>query len=38
MEPTEAEKSRAFRTQILLYVIMGVFILAPLVIAWLRRK
>ena len=38
MEPTEAEKAKAFRTQILLYVIMGIFIFAPLVIYWLRRR
>jgi hypothetical protein len=38
MEPTEEEKSKAFRTQILLYVIMGVFIALPFLVAWLRRR
>lgn len=38
MEPTEAEKARAHRAQLIIYVVMGVFIVLPLVIAWLRRK
>jgi hypothetical protein len=41
MDQTEAEKAKAakvFRTQLLLYLIMGIFIFAPLLIYWLRKR
>ncbi len=41
MDPTDAEKAKAdkaFRAQLILYLVMGIFIFAPLVIYWLRRR
>jgi hypothetical protein len=38
MEPTEEEKAKAFRSQLLLYLIMGIFIFAPFVLYWMRRR
>jgi hypothetical protein len=41
MDPTAAEKAKAdkaFRYQFLLYLIMAVFIFAPLVVYWLRKR
>jgi hypothetical protein len=41
MDPTDAEKAKAdkaFRAQLILYLVMAIFILAPLVIYWLRRR
>ncbi len=38
MDPTEAAKAKAFRAQMLLYLIMGIFIFAPLVVYWLRHR
>jgi hypothetical protein len=37
MEPADENSAKARRAQVLLYVIMGLFILAPFVIYWLRR-
>ncbi len=38
MEPTQAQKAKAARAQLILYVVMGIFVLLPFVIYWLRRK
>ncbi len=38
MEPNEAEKAKAHRAQTIIYVVMGVFILLPLVIYWFKRR
>jgi hypothetical protein len=38
MEPTEAEKAKAHRAQVILYVVMGIFLLAPFVVYWIRRR
>ena len=38
MEPTEAEKAKAERVQLLLYVLMLVMVFAPLVIFLLRSR
>ncbi len=37
-EPTEAEKAKAFRAQLILYVVMGLMVLAPFVVYWLRGR
>jgi hypothetical protein len=37
MDPADENSTKAHRAQIILYVVMGLFILAPLVIYWLRR-
>ena len=41
MDQTDAEKAKAdkaFRFQLLLYLIMGIFIFAPSLIYWLRKR
>jgi hypothetical protein len=38
MEPTEAEKAKGQRAQLLLYVLMLVMVFAPLVIFLLRSR
>jgi len=41
MELTEAEKAKAakaYRAQLILYLVMGIFIFAPLVVYWLRHR
>ena len=41
MDQTDAEKAKAdkaFRAQLVLYLVMGIFIFTPLVIYWLRRR
>jgi hypothetical protein len=38
MEPTEAEKAKAFRHQVILYLVMAVFVAAPFIFYWLKRK
>jgi hypothetical protein len=38
MQPTEEEKARAHRAQVILYLVMGVFILLPLVVYWVRQR
>ena len=41
MDPTDAEKAKAdkaFRAQMILYLIMGIFIFTPLIIYWLRHR
>jgi predicted membrane channel-forming protein YqfA (hemolysin III family) len=37
MPPTDAEKAKARKAQIILYLLMGLFILAPLVLLWIHR-
>jgi hypothetical protein len=37
MDPADENSAKAHRTQLILYVIMGLFILAPFVVYWLRR-
>ena len=37
MDPVDDNEAKAHKAQILLYVIMGLFILAPFVVYWLRR-
>jgi hypothetical protein len=37
MKPADDNEAKAHRARILLYLIMGLFILAPFVIYWLRR-
>jgi hypothetical protein len=37
MDPSEKDAAKANRAQVLLYVIMGVFILLPFLVYWLRR-
>ena len=37
MAPPDDNEAKAHRAQVLLYVIMGLFILAPFLIYWLRR-
>ena len=37
MPPTEAEKAKAHRAQLILYVVMALFILMPLVVLWIHR-
>jgi hypothetical protein len=38
MEPTQAQKAKAQRAQLILYLVMGIFVLLPFVVYWLRRK
>jgi hypothetical protein len=38
MEPTAAEKAKAFRAQLILYLVMALFVAAPFIFYWLRRK
>ena len=41
MDSREVEKAKAdkaFRAQMILYLVMGIFIFAPFVIYWLRRR
>ena len=41
MNPSDVEKAKAdkaFRAQMILYLVMGIFIFAPLVIYWLRHR
>jgi len=41
MDPADVEKAKAdkaFRAQLILYLVMGIFIFTPLVIYWLRRR
>jgi hypothetical protein len=37
-ELTPAEQERAFRAQLILFIIMGVFIIAPFVAWWLLSR
>jgi hypothetical protein len=37
-EPTQAQKAKAWRAQLILYAVMGIFVLLPLVFYWLKRK
>jgi hypothetical protein len=37
MPPTDAEKAKGRRAEIILYTVMAVFILAPLVLYWIFR-
>jgi hypothetical protein len=34
----KAKADKAFRAQMILYLVMGIFIFAPLVIYWLRHR
>jgi hypothetical protein len=41
MNSSDAEKAKAdkaFRAQMILYLVMGIFIFAPLVVYWLRKR
>ena len=40
MEPTEAQKAKARRAEVILYAVMGILILAPLILYWIfgRKK
>lgn len=38
MEPTEEEKAKAHRATVILYLVMGIFVLAPFLLLWLKRK
>jgi hypothetical protein len=35
---TEAQKAKAHRAQVILYVVMALFVLGPLVLYWIFRK
>jgi hypothetical protein len=37
-ELTEAEKAKGRRAQIILYVVMAIFALAPFLLLWFRRR
>jgi len=41
MDSPDSEKAkadRAYRAQLWLYLVMGIFIFAPLVVYWLRKR
>jgi hypothetical protein len=37
MDPADENAAKAHRAQLILYLVMGLFILAPFVVYWLRR-
>ena len=37
-ELTQAQKAKAWRAQLILYVVMGIFVVLPFVVYWLRGK
>lgn len=38
VEPTEAEKARAARAQVILYVVMAILIALPFLVYWLKHR